>query len=391
MDENGASNSVKPPPTRRQQVLGQLNKWLVWRLGGLAVWYWLIALHRQPLELPALHYIGLLGLLPVVRHTLRRKWWLGLLAILGAPFYYFFWLPVVGIYWAVRLTRAVVAISGRTWRLATSVWGTLLSLCVVLVVFLAVISGLSNNRAVLLVLGSLNLLATNVLFLCGLVWASKPFTPLITVFTRLWQGIEWVISTTAKRGSGTSPQAGLQVAQSALDWLREHVVDPTGRLRDTELLIRSLGPTFAAGVIVLFLLLVTGYAVTYLALHRAGLVLLQGLGEWPSVGTAWYYSLTISVTALHAGVVPTTSFGLLVQSLQLVNTVMFIALALFLFSYAMSSRGRRDVRKLRDHPRRLVKKLEELLDTTPLPEELPGRGTTEPSPHEPQDLDTMEV
>jgi len=356
---NDGSGSTKNATSRGKHVLALLNKWLVWRFGALCFWYWFITLRGRTLALPPLQNLGLLALLPVLRHFFHRKWWLGLLAIPGAVFYYFVIFPIIGAYWTARLAKRALVFPGRAVRVATSTKGFLIS-AILFVLFLALIPSLSNRMG-LLVLGFLNLTVTNVLFVCGLVWANSPLKPLIEIFRRLWQLSESLISCLAKTTLQTSPQSSVQIAQSFADWLRKYVVDEKGRLRRADRLISSIGPIFGAAVIVLFLILVSGYGVTYLALHRSGLGLLQGLGEWPSFGTAWYLSLTISVTALHVEAIPISPLGRLIQSLQFLNTAMFLGLTLFLFNYAMGSRGRREIRALWDAPRRLMERLEELI------------------------------
>lgn len=143
----------------------------------------------------------------------------------------------------------------------------------------------------------------------------------------------------------------------------------------------SLGRALAVVVGLLFLLLVTGNGLAYLALHRAGIEVLQGLGDWPSLGSAWYHSLAVSTTAFHGGTVPVGSLGRVVQSFQLLNTVAFLGLALFLVTYAMGSRGREDVNRFGDYPRRLVERLDrfvaevQALDALPPPHrEVEGQG-----------------
>jgi hypothetical protein len=168
----------------------------------------------------------------------------------------------------------------------------------------------------------------------------------------------------------------LKSAQEFRSWLYKYLVNEEGELRNIDNLRKYTGPIFAVVVFGLFLILVSGYALTYYSLQKAGIEVLPGLGEAPSLGLAWYNSLTVSTLALHQGVVPNSSIARVIQSLHLINAAMFLASALFLFSYAMGQRGKQEFNRLRDYPKQVITKLDKLITKLDSLESLPtGKGS----------------
>jgi len=353
-----ADSTETEPKNKRTKTLITLNKWLVWRLAALCFWYWFIALRGRTLDLPILQYIGLFALLPVLRHLIQRKWWISLLIVPGAAIYDFIVFPFIGVYWCTKVGRKVFVIPGWVFRFIISLSGSLFSF-LVFMVLLIVIPNISNP-VTLKVLGYINFITINVLFIASLAWSSNPLAPILSVSTGIWKIFGWFIENLKSDPpkSKSSAESFLPFAQAIRNFLFQHVVDEQGKLRNIKNFRKVLGPILVAVVMVLFLILVSGYALTYYTFQKAGVDLLPGLSSVLTLGTSWYYSLTISITALHSGVIPTSSFGRFIQSFHLVNMAMFLASTLFLLSYAMSDRGRREIRNLRDYPRRVMNKLD---------------------------------
>lgn len=364
------AETASSPSTKAKRVLAAVNKWLIWRFAALCFWYWFLALRGQELSLPALQYISLFALIPVLRQFLHRKWWLGLLAIPGTGLYYFVGFPFVGVYWCARLAARVFAVPQRALRFITSATGFLLAFLIFAVLLLAIPA--IRNPMALAILGYMNLAVINVLFLCGLAWSGNPLAPVLFTSKGLWRLLEWFVENSRedRPASKAAARTSLSLAKSIRSFLSNHIVDDAGRLRNLDSLRRKIGPAFAAAVLMLFLVLVSGYALTYYALQRSGVDVLSGLSDAPSLGTTWYYSLTISTAALHQEVIPSSSVGQLIQSLHLINAAMFLASALFLFSYAMGDRGRREFRHLRDYPKRIVATIDGWIEDLQLPEAL---------------------
>ena len=179
-----------------------------------------------------------------------------------------------------------------------------------------------------------------------------------------------------QQASANSSRGPIQIAESIITFLHKHVLDEKGNVLPLEQLRLLLGPIVALVAISLFLALISGYAVTYLSLQRSGLTLLEGLNHWPSLGTAWYYSLTISTTAMHAAAVPISSWGRLIQSLQLLNTAMFITLVLFLFNYSIGRRTEEDAEKIKQYLYKVLTKLDNIISLS-----LPESGKSSISSH----------
>jgi len=320
-----------------------------------------------------LQYLGLIALAPIVHHTIRREWWKGLAAILLPPFYYCFLFPYVGIRWLGWLT----AILWRALRFAKSPTGFVIAM-LLFVVFSIVIPVVRNPTA-LSVLGYANLTIMNVLFLCAVVFSNRPLDLAILAVRTLCRSFESSVEAQRKMelASKAEVERALSSMQSLSSWLRKHVVDETGGLRNVEVLRRWIGPMFAVIVFGLFLVFVWGYALVYYSLQSAGVDVLPSLGEAPSVGLAWYNSLTISTTALHQGVIPNSSIGRVIQSLHLISVLIFLGSSLFLFSYAMGDRGSQLLGELRELPKRGISKLDRLIDNLNSLESLPsGDGDT---------------
>ena len=90
--------------SRRQQLVAWAMKWLVWRLAGLAFWYYFIALRGQDLEIPHIRWVLLAAFAPVVAYAVK-KWWSPLITLPTLPFYWFVGFPLVGIGQSVRFVR----------------------------------------------------------------------------------------------------------------------------------------------------------------------------------------------------------------------------------------------------------------------------------------------
>ena len=302
--------------------------------------------------------IGLFALLPVLRHLVQRKWWVYLFIVPGVAIYDFLVFPFIGVYWCAKVGRKAFVIPGWVFRFIISLSGSLFSF-LVFIVLLIVIPNISNP-VLLKVLGYINFITINVLFIVSLTWSNNPLAPILSVSTGIWKifdrFIEKLKSDPPK--SKSSAESFLPFAQAIKNFLLQHVVDEQGKLRNIENFRKVLGPILVAVAMMLFLMLVSGYALTYYTFQKSGVDLLPGLSSVLTLGISWYYSLTISITALHPGVIPTSSFGQLIQSFHLVNMAMFLASTFFLLSYAMSDRGRREIRHLRDYPRRVMNKLD---------------------------------
>jgi len=359
------------PSTKAKGVLAVANKWLIWRFAALCFWYWFLALRGQELSLPALQYVGLLAIIPVLRQFLHRRWWLGLLAIPGAGVYYFVGFPFVGVYWCARIAKRVFAVPLRALHFITSATGFLLAF-LVFALLLLVIPAIRNPMP-LAILGYMNLAVINALFLCGLAWSSNPLAPVLFISKQVWGLLNWYVENSRKEQptSKASAQTSLSIARSIRGFLSNHIVDDAGQLLNVDRLKRYIAPLFASVVLMLFLILVSGYALTYYALQRSGVDVLPGLGNAPTLGAAWYHSLTISTAALHQGVIPDSSIGQLIQSLHLIDAAMFFTSALFLFSYAMGDHGKQELHHLRNYPKRIVAKIDGWIEDLQLPEALP--------------------
>ena len=364
--------TASSPGTKAKGVLAAANKWVIWRFAALCFWYWFLALRGQELSLPALQYMGLFAVIPVLRQFMHRRWWLGLLAIPGAGLYYFVGFPFVGIHWCAKLATRIFAVPQRLLRFVTSATGFLLAL-LVFVLLLLVIPAIRDPLA-LVILGYMNLAVINVLFLCGLAWSSNPLSPVLFISKQAWGLLNWYVENSRKERpiSKASAQTSLSIARSIRGFLSNHIVDDAGHLLNVDRLKRYIAPAFASVILMLFLILVAGYALTYYALQRSGVDVLPGLGSTPTLGAAWYHSLTISTAALHQGVIPNSSMGRLIQSLHLINAAMFLASALFLFSYAMGDHGKQELHRLRNYPKRIVTKIDEWIEDLQSSEALPG-------------------
>ena len=163
------SNNTKTessPTTNVKRRPAAAYKWLIWRLPALCFWYWALALRSQELSLPVLRYIGLVTLLPVLRHFLRRRWWLGLVVIPVLPLYYVIGFPFIGVYWCAKLGRKVFTASQKTLRFVISASGFVL----VFLFFIALLFLITNIKdpTALGILGFISVAATNALLLCGL-------------------------------------------------------------------------------------------------------------------------------------------------------------------------------------------------------------------------------
>lgn len=345
------------PPKRPPSKLKKLNKWFVWRLGAICFWYWFIALRGHSLDVPQLQHLGLVGLLPVGRWLLNRKWWLGLLAMPAAGIYYFAIFPFIGLYWSVRAIPRIFRIPTSTFRVLTSTVGFGISF-VFFVGILSAAQSISDPLA-LKVLGYTTLALMNILLLCGLSWSSHPLSPILTGSRWASKAGRWLVGswTKAAAGSKTSSESWRALAAGAKDFLESHIVDEEGRLRSINSIRRALGPLFTSVAVSLFLTLVTGYAVVYYMFAKAGSTVLPSLRTGASLGAAWYQSLTISMTALHAGTIPASTVGRLIQSFHLLDAVLFLTCAVFLFTYAMGARGEKELLQIRDYPQRVHREL----------------------------------
>jgi len=358
--------------SKRQQVLSFLYRWLIWRIPALCFWYWLLALRGRELELPILQYLGLIALAPIVYHTIRRKWWRGLAGILLAPLYYVFGFSFVVIRLCGRFGRRLTAILWRALRFTKSPTGFVIAMS--LFVVFSIVIPMVRNPTALSVLGYANLAIMNVLFLCAIAFSSRPLDPVLFVFRTFWRLVELIVEAQRKSdlASKAAVKSTLSSVRSLSSWLRKHLVDKTGGLRNIEGFRRWTGPMFAIVVFGLFLVFVWGYALVYYSLQSAGVDVLPGLGEAPSVGLACYYSLTISTAALHQGVIPNSSIGRAIQSLHLINVLIFLGSSLFLFSYAMRDSGKQWLGELRDLPNRGISRLDKLIDNLNSLESLPS-------------------
>jgi len=343
-------------------VIGWLNKWFVWRFGAFAFWYWFLGLRGKDLSLPGLRYIICgLSLLPILSAIISKKrigytWKKAFLFVLVIPFYYFIGFPLTVVWYCLKSPAWVY----RHVMLAiTSLGGVMISGTgfIILTIVLPIISDTTALR----VLGWINLMITNMLFLCGLVWASKPLNPLLSLSRKIWRVLEPLMHNLYQQASVSSSRGPIHIAESIRTFLQKRVLDEKGNVIPLEQLRLLLGPIVALVAICLFLALISGYAVTYLSLQRSGLTLLEGLSHWPSFGTAWYYSLTISTTAMHAAAVPISSWGRLIQSLQLLNTAMFITLVLFLFDYSIGRRSEEDAEKIKQYLYQVLTKLDNII------------------------------
>jgi len=363
--------------SKPQRVLSFLYRWLIWRIPALCLWYWCLALRGRELELPILQYLGLIALAPIVYHTIRRKWWRGLAGILVAPLYYVFLFPFIGIYWCGKYARRLTARIWRALRSAKSPTGFIIA--IFLFVVFSIVIPMVRNPTALSVLGYANLANMNVLFFCALAFSSRPLDPVIFAVRIFWRSVELIVE--AQRKSDLASKAVVErtllLLRPLSSWLRKHLVDETGGLRNIEGFRRWIGPMFAVVVFGLFLVFVWGYALVYYSLQSAGVDVLPCLGEAPSVGLAFYNSLTISTAALHQGVIPNSSIGRAIQSLHLINVLIFLGSSLFLFSYAMRDSGKQWLGELQDLPNRSISRLDKLIDNLNSLESLPsGDGDT---------------
>ncbi len=360
MRTHPTQRATRKPVGRR--ILQQLYKWSVWRVPALACWYWLLALQSRELAIPCLNWIGILAFAPVFRHFLPPRWWRGFLALFGLPFYHFIIFPFIGIAVTARYVRRLFRIPPRVFRFATSTTAFVLSFFVFLIL-LFVIPGIRQPRW-LVALGFIDLGIVNMLFICALSWACDPLAPMLRTFSAFWRGIEWFVENMAKENHGTDSmvETWKKFVISTRGFLTREILDENGNLKGLQRLRLAVGPFFAFVFVALFVILVTGYALSYYAFQNATGDLLNGIGSQPSFGLCWFYSLSVATTAPVSGIVPVRKLGYVLHSLELLNAVMFLSTVLFLFSYAMGDRGRESLRSLRDYPKRVVRKLDEWLE-----------------------------
>jgi hypothetical protein len=297
---------------------------------------------------------------------------MGLGAIPVAPLYYVFGFPFMGIYWCGKSVVTVTVILWRALRFTKSPTGFVIA--IFLFVVFSIVIPMVRNPTALSVLGYANLAIMNVLFLCAVAFSSRPLDPVLFVFRTFWRLVESIVEAQRKRdlASKAAIERTLSSVRSLSSWLSKHFVDETGGFRNIEGLRRWIGPMFAIVVFGLFLVFVWGYALVYYSLQSAGVDVLPSLGEAPSVGLACYNSLTISTAALHQGVIPNSSIGRAIQSLHLINVLIFLGSSLFLFSYAMRDSGKQWLGELRDLPNRGISRLDKLIDNLNSLESLPS-------------------
>ena len=344
MENKGAPAPVKSPT--KHNIVSLVNK-LIFYLGAIGFWSWFIALRGRKLTVPWLEYIGFLALLPVFRSMLQRCWWRGILSsFIVVPLYYFLIFPIEVIVVVAKLFPHIIR---RPLGVINST-GTFIFLGIICLTFLGLVPRLSHPFA-LTITAFLNLFCVNLLFWCALCWASNPLKPLAELLSNLWRRGEKIVEEiTAK-----SPQT----AKTLSNWLKQHVVDEQGNLRNIDRLGAWVGIGFVCMLLILFLIFVSSYAIIYYAIHRAGWQLLSGLDNNPTLGTAWYYSLMISVGAIFNDVIPSSSIGRVIQSLQLFNLAVFLTFMICLFSYAVSTRITHDLESLKRYPKRLIEKLDQ--------------------------------
>jgi len=323
--------------------------WLVWRLPGLAFWYWLIAVQGRSTTLPALRHCWALALFPFVGHLLSKYRRLIIAFPVYLPVYYFAIFPVSMVVSCMSLLRTVGKLLGRVlrrftrWTDSTVFVATTLVICAFLVAWLAI----TDERQILWALSWVTLALGGflVVLLC-MKWIMDPFAlPRRVIQIALWSArTQGWIRYNYQFSEGVTRKQLNRVGE----WIHTALLDETTETGVSKKLGFACVPISLLALAVLFIGLSLFFGCSYYGIWAARDAFVANPPiSAPSLPISLYYSLTVAVTAPSNLLVPSQWPAFALQGLQHALSVFIVALIPAALFFGLSARHSEHLRELR--------------------------------------------
>ncbi len=329
-------------PEKQASPRSFFEKWIVWRVPCLCLWYWVVGAfvhHASGANLlPGLGWVALTPVLSLIYFVLRKAW-----ANCVGFLFYLIVFPVAFFCWALWLFIRALSAQWRLFSISTSDIAAGVCLLFLAVIWACIWTFSPNHRPLMIIID------VTLLFLLqmwSLRWASNPLRPVCTLVVGLWDASKALMDKIYIHPAlRTKAQDKLQNARSIIDSAETVVTKVFNNIEHT--LTGTLLPLAITVFFSIFGVVVTGYAFAIYGGQRIAHTAFIGLSPQSPFPMCWLYSLTAITFSRLEGVRPVTELGYCLFAAELLSAILLLTVFFGVFSVAAGVHSGRRVEELK--------------------------------------------